>query len=198
MPLRCPLPHHPSTQLFRGFGGGGGSFRSSSFGGGGGFEDFFGGGAGGMPFGGAGAGAGMGGMPGFGSGGFGGMNGHGGGGHQARRPKKDAAHEMELQCSLEDLYRGTTRRMKIRRVQLAARGGTWRVLLGLHEGMDVAAPPPAAPPPTLPAAPCPPRRSRKRVEPSGAQRAEQEILEINVRPGWKAGTKITFQEKGGF
>lgn len=38
------------------------------------------------------------------------MNGH----HHQRRPKKDAAHEMQLECSLEDLYRGTTRRMKIR------------------------------------------------------------------------------------
>lgn len=41
-----------------------------------------------------------------------GMNGHAGG--QPRRPKKDAPHEMDLQCSLEELYRGTTRRMKIR------------------------------------------------------------------------------------
>lgn len=40
-----------------------------------------------------------------------GMNGHAGG---HRRPKKDAPHEMELHCSLEELYRGTTRRMKIR------------------------------------------------------------------------------------
>lgn len=41
-----------------------------------------------------------------------GMNGHAGG--QSRRLKKDAPHEMDLQCSLEELYRGTTRRMKIR------------------------------------------------------------------------------------
>jgi DnaJ-class molecular chaperone len=34
------------------------------------------------------------------------------------------------------------------------------------------------------------------MDASGAQRQEAEILEINVRPGWKAGTKITFQEKG--
>lgn len=72
----------------------------------------------------------MGGMGGgsFGSGGFPGMNGHPGGGmggmgqHQ-RRPKKDAAHEMELQCTLEELYRGTTRRMKIRWVCLGAVAG---------------------------------------------------------------------------
>lgn len=38
--------------------------------------------------------------------------------------------------------------------------------------------------------------SRKRLDATGQQRQETEILEINVRPGWKAGTKITFQEKG--
>lgn len=41
-----------------------------------------------------------------------------------------------------------------------------------------------------------PRCSRKRLDATGQQRQETEILEINVRPGWKAGTKITFQEKG--
>lgn len=93
------------------------------------FADLFGGGgggSGGIPgMGGMGGGmpGGMGGGMPFGSGGFGGMpgmNGHGGGAHGgggggARRPKKDAPHEMELECSLEDLFKGTTRRMKIRR-----------------------------------------------------------------------------------
>jgi hypothetical protein len=60
-------------------------------------------------------------------------------------------HKRDLQCSLEELYRGTTRRMKI---------------------------------------------SRKRLDASGQQRPDSEMLEIPVRPGWKAGTKITFQEKG--
>ena len=42
-----------------------------------------------------------------------------------------------------------------------------------------------------------PACSRKRLDAStGQQRQEQEILEIAVRPGWKSGTKITFQEKG--
>jgi hypothetical protein len=50
---------------------------------------------------------------------------------------------------------------------------------------------------TLPASCCA-ARSRKRLDAStGQQRQEHEILEIAVRPGWKAGTKITFQEKGG-
>ncbi len=120
--------------------GGGGSF------GGGGRRGGMGGGMGGMGhddfgdmFGG------MGGMP-FG-GGFGGMNGHPG--HRA--PRKDAPHQMSLPCTLEELYTGRTRRMKI---------------------------------------------SRKRMDPSGGRREESETLTIDIKPGWKKGTKITFQEKG--
>ena len=90
---------------------------------------------------------GMGGMP-FG-GGFGSMNGH----HhrQPQRPRKDAAHQMQLPCTLEELYAGRTRRMKISRKRMAANGGI---------------------------------------------REESETLTIDIKPGWKKGTKITFQEKG--
>lgn len=79
------------------------------------------------------------------------MNGHH---HQGgpRRPKKDASHEMPLPCTLEELYTGSTRRMRI---------------------------------------------SRRRLDPStGVARQESEILTIDIKPGWKKGTKITFQEKG--
>ena len=31
---------------------------------------------------------------------------------------------------------------------------------------------------------------------TGAQRAEDEVLEIGVLPGWKKGTKLTFKNKG--
>ena len=126
-----------------------------------------------------------------------GMNGHGGHGHHhQRRSKKDAAHEMQLQCSLEDLFKGTTRRMKIRWGR-----GCWRRLSYLAPACS------PAPRPNLSclschvtcvAVPLPLTcaRSRKRLDASGMQHPETEILEINVRPGWKAGTKITFQEKG--
>lgn len=166
-------PNDLFAEFFRSFANGGASFHNSSFGSGGSgasstgaagdFHDFFGGFGGmGKPFGGSG------GMPNLGKP-FGGSAGMGGAGmpfgnsnsfHSSmnggqcggqRRPKKDAPHEMELQCSLEELYHGTTRRLKI---------------------------------------------SRKRLDASGVQHQEQEILEINVRPGWKSGTKITFQEKG--
>jgi DnaJ homolog subfamily B member 4 len=123
------------AELFRGFGGGGGGGGSFGRRGGGfGHED-------------------MGDLFGGGSGGFGGMNGH----HhqhqaQPRRPKKDAAIEMALPCSLEELFVGGTRKMKI---------------------------------------------SRRRVDPSSGQvRQESEIMTIDMKPGWKKGTKITFQEKG--
>ncbi|KAG2429150.1 hypothetical protein HYH02_014185 [Chlamydomonas schloesseri] len=98
------------------------------------------GGGGGFPFG---AFGGMGGFPG-GMGGMGGMPGMG-----QRRPSgpvKAKAIEHKLNLTLEELYAGTTKKMKINR---KVKG-----------------------------------------------KPQEEILEIAVRPGWKKGTKITFQEKG--
>ncbi|GAQ90910.1 DnaJ heat shock family protein [Klebsormidium nitens] len=80
---------------------------------------------------------------------FGGMGGSGGG--PAPGPKKAQALENKLQCSLEELYTGSTRKMKI---------------------------------------------SRQIADPSGKTMTVDEILTIEVKPGWKKGTKITFPEKG--
>ncbi|XP_074343059.1 uncharacterized protein LOC141705455 [Apium graveolens] len=66
--------------------------------------------------------------------------------------QKEAAIERTLPCSLEDLYFGTTKKMKISRN--VADDGTGR-----------------------------PAR-------------KEEILMIEIKPGWKKGTKITFSEKG--
>ncbi|XP_076638676.1 dnaJ protein homolog 1 [Colletes latitarsis] len=38
--------------------------------------------------------------------------------------------------------------------------------------------------------------SRRVVQPDGTTRKEDKVLTINVKPGWKAGTKITFQREG--
>ncbi|KAG4212958.1 hypothetical protein ERO13_A01G019700v2 [Gossypium hirsutum] len=65
--------------------------------------------------------------------------------------RKAAPMENWLPCSLEELYKGTTKKMKI---------------------------------------------SREIVHISGNIMQVEEILTINVRPGWKKGTKITFAEKG--
>ncbi|CAN6583577.1 unnamed protein product [Malus baccata var. baccata] len=65
--------------------------------------------------------------------------------------KKPPAVESKLPCSLEELYAGSTRKMKI---------------------------------------------SRTVVDANGRQVLEQEILTIEVKPGWKKGTKITFPDKG--
>ncbi|KAI8469015.1 MAG: DnaJ domain-containing protein [Monoraphidium minutum] len=113
------------------------------------FAEIFGGmgGMGGMGgFGGGGGPYGMGGMGGMGGDPFGFGGGMGGMGGRAAGPRKDAPIEVKLGCTLEELYSGCTKKMKINRQ-------------------------------------------------TGAGRAE-EILEINVRPGWKKGTKITFPEKG--
>ena len=38
--------------------------------------------------------------------------------------------------------------------------------------------------------------SRKVFQSDGSSRKEDKVLTINVKPGWKAGTKITFQREG--
>ncbi|KAF2286910.1 hypothetical protein GH714_035247 [Hevea brasiliensis] len=66
-------------------------------------------------------------------------------------PRKPPPVESKLPCSLEELYSGSTRKMKI---------------------------------------------SRTVVDGHGRQVQETEILTIDVKPGWKKGTKITFPDKG--
>lgn len=84
-----------------------------------------------------------GGMP----GGFGGGGG-GFGGRSARRPEPDTI-SMPLPVSLEDLYAGNSKKMKL---------------------------------------------NRKSADGS----KESKILEVKIRPGWKAGTKINFSNEGDY
>ncbi|KAK4787607.1 hypothetical protein SAY86_011440 [Trapa natans] len=66
-------------------------------------------------------------------------------------PRKPPPIESNLPCSLEELYAGSTRKMKISRTVMDGNGRA------IHE---------------------------------------TEILSIDVKPGWKKGTKITFPDKG--
>ncbi|KAI4337377.1 hypothetical protein L6164_015802 [Bauhinia variegata] len=66
-------------------------------------------------------------------------------------PKKPPPVETKLPCTLEELYSGSTRKMKI---------------------------------------------SRAVMDANGRQVPESEILTIDIKPGWKKGTKITFPDKG--
>ena len=155
----------PNELFSRMFGGGAGGAFSSPFG------DL--GGMGGNPFGASmfsGMGGGGGGQNGmFGPmGGMGGMGGRaaaGGGGmggpakrhSSAAQSSKRHATEAEvvqrpLPVTLEDLFTGTKKKLKINR----------RVL----------------------------------QDADGSVRQEHEVVEIDVKPGWKAGTKITFAGKG--
>ncbi|XP_061355035.1 uncharacterized protein LOC133299586 isoform X2 [Gastrolobium bilobum] len=78
--------------------------------------------------------------------------GEGGGVHMNQgAPRKAPPIENKLPCTLEDIYKGTTKKMKI---------------------------------------------SREIADASGKTMPVEEILTINVKPGWKKGTKITFPEKG--
>lgn len=166
---------------FSGFPGGtpGGTtftFTSGGPGGGGGYKPFhpsdaddifkhffssFGGGMGGM--GGMdedmGRGGGMpGGMPGGGFSGFSGFGGAGGGRPRssgfpsAQAREKPPAIKRPLPISLEDLYTGTTKRLKVTRK--------------IRDGA------------------------------TGRPVSTDKILTINVKPGWKAGTKIRFPGEG--
>ncbi|KAF9614757.1 hypothetical protein IFM89_020611 [Coptis chinensis] len=69
----------------------------------------------------------------------------------AGMPRKPLPVETKLPCTLEELYSGSTRKMKI---------------------------------------------SRNAVNSNGRLVPETEILTIDVKPGWKRGTKITFPDKG--
>lgn len=110
------------------------------------FAQFFGGG--GFGNGAFGGGFGSGG-PSFGGGSF--RRSQSGFGEMPSRPVKDPAIRMKLPCTLEELYTGSTRKMKI---------------------------------------------SARRMDGIGQSRSESEILSIDIKPGWKQGTKITFAEKG--
>ncbi|PSS16435.1 DnaJ subfamily B member like [Actinidia chinensis var. chinensis] len=118
------------------------------------FAEFFGSSS---PFGGMGGGGMRGGGSRFGSffgddffGPFG--EGGGGGGFMNQSgPRKAPPIEQTLPCSLEELYKGATKKMKI---------------------------------------------SREIADTSGKTMPVEEILTINIKPGWKKGTKITFPEKG--
>ncbi|MFN3973556.1 MAG: J domain-containing protein, partial [Gemmobacter sp.] len=101
------------------------------------------GGVGGMP-------GGMGGMPG-GMGGMGGMGGPRGAGGRAGHGKPPAPIEHPLQCTLEELYTGTTKRLRITKTITDASGQSMQV---------------------------------------------KKMLEVPVRAGFKAGTKITFEREG--
>ncbi|XP_010558376.1 PREDICTED: dnaJ homolog subfamily B member 13-like [Tarenaya hassleriana] len=72
-------------------------------------------------------------------------------GEASNAPRKAAPIERQLPCSLEDLYKGITKKMKI---------------------------------------------SRDVINSSGRPTTVEEILTIEIKPGWKKGTKVTFPEKG--
>ncbi|XP_074296241.1 uncharacterized protein LOC141623978 [Silene latifolia] len=84
--------------------------------------------------------------------GFANGGGDGGGSmHYQGGPRKAPPIENKLPCTLEELYKGTTKKMKI---------------------------------------------SREIADLSGKTMPVEEIITIEVKPGWKKGTKITFPEKG--
>ncbi|CAG2187318.1 DnaJ protein homolog 1,DnaJ homolog subfamily B member 13,DnaJ homolog subfamily B member 1,DnaJ homolog subfamily B member 5,DnaJ homolog subfamily B member 4 [Mytilus edulis] len=85
-------------------------------------------------------------------GGFHGFPGSGGQAGLPRRKRKDSAVVRELPITLEDICKGTTKKLKITRKVLNADGRSTR--------------------------------------------NEDKILTIDIKPGWKSGTKVTFPKEG--
>ncbi|CAH8350662.1 unnamed protein product [Eruca vesicaria subsp. sativa] len=78
-------------------------------------------------------------------------NGHFNPGGHSSELRKDPAVEKPLPCSLEDLYKGVKKKMRL---------------------------------------------SRNIYDAFGKMRVVDEILPIEIKPGWKKGTKLTFPKKG--
>ena len=132
------------AQFFGGMGGMGG--MGGARGGGGGR-----GGAGGHPFASMFGGMGGGEEDDEEMGGMGGMGGVGGFGARNNRAAKAPAIKHKLALTLEELYSGCTKKMKI---------------------------------------------TRSRVDAQGQSAPTPKVVEIAVKPGWKAGTKVTFEREG--
>ncbi|CAL0324712.1 unnamed protein product [Lupinus luteus] len=95
-------------------------------------------------------------------------------------PRKSAPIEKTLHCNLEDLYKGTTKKMKISRDVTDS--------IDKERNSFYVAPP---------RTPCFMYFSCL-VLFLGIRRSTtvEEILTIEIKPGWKKGTKVTFPEKG--
>ena len=106
--------------------------------------------------------------PGGGGGGFsfGGMGGMGGRQRRRQEPLKEGEKtEHDLKLSLEQLFAGTTKRLKV----------LFRVSELYFNIIQI---------------------NRKRRTPHGQYITEEKILTIEVKAGWKSGTKITFNSEG--
>jgi DnaJ-class molecular chaperone len=76
---------------------------------------------------------------------------HGGQSGSKQQRVQDPTIEKEVMVSLEDIFKGVQKKMKI---------------------------------------------SKRVYDESGGSRLEEKVLQINVKPGWKAGTKVTFAKEG--
>ncbi|KZV32255.1 dnaJsubfamily B member 1-like [Dorcoceras hygrometricum] len=110
------------------------------------------------------------------------------------RLAKAEAMESKLLCSLEELYKGSKRKMQISRIVLDDNGSELHFLWCPHENsLDIS---------------CLMTQfvryvsrmmSRKVLLLEHAYKKPstiEEVLTIHIKPGWKKGTKITFPEKG--
>lgn len=106
-------------------------------------------------------------------GGFGGGGFRGGcPGRQRRRPeplKPGANLDVDLKCSLEDLYTGATKRMKVNFAFYPFVSKAFKSFLKI---------------------------GRKRRNQMGGYITDSKVLTVELKRGWKEGTKITFNKEG--
>ncbi|KAF7139968.1 hypothetical protein RHSIM_Rhsim06G0137000 [Rhododendron simsii] len=130
--------------------------------------------------------------------------GYGGGGrpmHQSPGPRKAPSIEYRLPCSLEELYKGTTKKMKIsREIADAIRTAAPTPTVGKsYGGTDDLPRVQLELPLDLGDMTISIDASNEEIcgKSSGCSKTMlEEILTIDIKPGWKKGTKITFPEKG--
>ena len=101
------------------------------------------------------------------------MGSHAGGGPGAKKEKmQDPPVEHDLLVTLEDICKGVTKRMKISRRVVGNDGSVRKEEKVLnHSRLDF-------------------------YQGVHSQFDCRQVLTINVKPGWKSGTKITFQREG--
>ena len=114
-----------------------------------------------------------------------------------RGARKDSAIEHTLPVSLEDLYRGVTKRLKLSRSVLDVSGKSKRLevfsVQTLQQAPNISCGCLAVSKCNCLYTWCP---ASGKPDSTALYAAAQETITVEVKPGWKKGTRVTFENKG--